>query len=241
MDKKIWLKVIKEELILLDELATGMINDETLSREEAELAVTRSKILVREFEMLLNQLSTKEGAIKTEQTPAQGWQTEPVESPSAFVASSRRPVVPSSPPPVFPSSPPPVVPSYTAPVFQSSPPPVSESPRPQVSESPSPQVPESFKSGGQDDLKSTEPSDYTQHFKTVPLRSLKEGLSLNDRYLFQRELFNNNKSGLDETVEAIDRLTDIKDAVDYLKANFKWNKGEASEKFVQLVKRRFSI
>jgi hypothetical protein len=82
--------------------------------------------------------------------------------------------------------------------------------------------------------------DVPSQFKSVPLKSLKEGLSLNDRYLFQRELFNNDKSKLDETVATLDHFSNIREAVDYLKSNFKWTKSEASEKFVQLVKRRFS-
>ena len=85
----------------------------------------------------------------------------------------------------------------------------------------------------------TEQQEPTQ-FKAAPLKSLKEGLSLNDRYLFQRELFNNDKARLDDTVAALDRLGSIREAVEYLKSNFRWNKSEASEKFVQLVRRRFS-
>ena len=56
MDKNIWLRVIKQELGLLEQLAIGMIDDVTLSREEAELAISRSKIVVKEFEMLLSQI-----------------------------------------------------------------------------------------------------------------------------------------------------------------------------------------
>ena len=85
-----------------------------------------------------------------------------------------------------------------------------------------------------------EKKDESFHFKALPLKSLKEGLLLNDRYLFQRELFNDDKSRLDETIAALDRLSNIQEAVGYLKANFRWTKSEASEKFVQLVKRRFS-
>jgi hypothetical protein len=83
-------------------------------------------------------------------------------------------------------------------------------------------------------------SEEYSRFKLSPIKSLKEGLVLNDRYLFQKELFNNDKSRLDETIDALDRLDNIHEAVDYLKANFRWTKNEASEKFVQLVKRRFS-
>ncbi|HWS00531.1 MAG TPA: hypothetical protein VN249_07930, partial [Prolixibacteraceae bacterium] len=52
MDKKIWLKVIREELGLLDHLATGMIEDAELSKEEVELAISRSNMVTKEFEML---------------------------------------------------------------------------------------------------------------------------------------------------------------------------------------------
>ena len=205
MDKKIWLKVIRDELTLLDELATGMIGDISLSREEVELAISRSKIVVKEFEMLLSQISPPENAAKAEylvDEPTKLASLPVSESPSLLVSHS--PILP-----------------------------VSESPSPEVTPSlPSPPEPPSFH---QDDL-----TEYTQYFKIEPLKSLKEGLSLNDRYLFQRELFNNNKSSLDETIATLDRFHNIKEAVDYLKANFKWNKSEASEKFVQLVKRRFS-
>jgi hypothetical protein len=76
-------------------------------------------------------------------------------------------------------------------------------------------------------------------FKLSPIQSMKDGLTLNDRYLYQRELFNNDKARLDETILAMDRLSNIQEAVAYLKENFKWTRGEASEKFVLLVKRRF--
>ena len=89
-------------------------------------------------------------------------------------------------------------------------------------------------------LRISDQIDVPSQFKALPLKSLKEGLSLNDRYLFQRELFNNDKLKLDETVATLDGFSNIREAVDYLKANFKWTKSEASEKFVQLVKRRFS-
>ena len=58
MDKKIWLRVIKEELGLLDQLATGMVDDVNLTKEEVELAISRSQIVAKEFEMLLNNIPT---------------------------------------------------------------------------------------------------------------------------------------------------------------------------------------
>jgi hypothetical protein len=270
MDKKIWLKVIKDELTLLDELATGMIGDISLSREEVELAITRSKIVVQEFEMLLNQFSAQESEINSEhESVTQGIAdsfTPAVESSDSSVSPSLRPSVSSSSPslpvpesqvlPLAPSPPRPFVESPGLPVpespspslLESFPPtqvespslPLATSPPPPYIESPSLPVTPSASPVTPSSLDQEDRTEYTQYFKIEPLKSLKDGLSLNDRYLFQRELFNNNKASLDETIATLDRLNNIKEAVDYLKANFKWNKSEASDKFVTLIKRRFS-
>ena len=67
MDKKIWLRVIKEELGLLDQLARESIDDVNLTKEEVELAISRSQIVAREFEMLLNNISTPSSELKKEE------------------------------------------------------------------------------------------------------------------------------------------------------------------------------
>ncbi|TKG94805.1 hypothetical protein EYV94_12770 [Puteibacter caeruleilacunae] len=72
-----------------------------------------------------------------------------------------------------------------------------------------------------------------------PIKNLSEAIGLNDKFLFIRELFNNNHSKFDEAIEIINNLQSIQEAADYLKANFKWQKNEASTKFLALVKRKF--
>ena len=77
-------------------------------------------------------------------------------------------------------------------------------------------------------------------YKILPLNSIWDGIGINDRFLFIRELFANSSAKLENTVTALDKLATIQDAVTYLKMNFKWNKTEASHKFLLLVKRRFT-
>lgn len=77
-------------------------------------------------------------------------------------------------------------------------------------------------------------------YKIVPINSIWDGIGINDRFLFIRELFANSSAKLENTVTALDHLDSIQDAVTYLKMNFKWNKAEASQKFLVLVKRRFA-
>ncbi len=77
-------------------------------------------------------------------------------------------------------------------------------------------------------------------YRILPIQSMWEGIGINDRFLFIRELFSNNSVKFELTVDEIDRLESIQEAVNYLKLNFKWNKTEASQKFLVLVKRRFT-
>ena len=77
-------------------------------------------------------------------------------------------------------------------------------------------------------------------YKITPINSIWDGIGINDRFLFIRELFANSSAKLENTVTALDKLATIQDAVTYLKMNFKWNKTEASQKFLVLVKRRFT-
>lgn len=76
-------------------------------------------------------------------------------------------------------------------------------------------------------------------FQIIQLNSIWDGIGINDRFLFIRELFANSSAKFENTVNALDKLSTILDAVNYLKMNFKWNKTEASQKFLVLVKRRF--
>ena len=245
MDKKIWLRVIREELELLNQLATGMIDDDHLTKEEVELAIARSKIVAKEFEMLLTQTSStsyhEENAMELEIPAIPEIETSVTINIPEYDVEKEVKIPVMEEKPVFEII---LAPSeYKISDIE----PV-ETETQQVNDvqeelsEPSSTKSSFFKTQMEEPslLNMEEKKEDFSIFKQAPLKSLKEGLNLNDRYLFQRELFNNDKSRLDETVADLDRLANIQEAVDYLKANFRWTKSEASEKFVQLVKRRFS-
>ncbi|MDA3817393.1 MAG: hypothetical protein PF486_08450 [Prolixibacteraceae bacterium] len=73
-----------------------------------------------------------------------------------------------------------------------------------------------------------------------PVTSVKKAIGLNDRFMFTRELFNNDSGKFNNTVEAIDNASDLVEAVEYLEKNYEWQKTETSLKFMELVKRRFN-
>ena len=73
-----------------------------------------------------------------------------------------------------------------------------------------------------------------------PISSLRAAIGLNDRFLFIREIFDNNTDKYNKVIEQLDQLETIQEAVDYLKSNITLQKNETSLKFVDLLKRRFS-
>jgi type IV secretory pathway VirB10-like protein len=72
-----------------------------------------------------------------------------------------------------------------------------------------------------------------------PVSSIQSAIGINDRFQYTRELFDNDSEKFLEAVKKLDSKENIKEAVDYLRHNYKWKKNETSLKFVNLVKRRF--
>lgn len=72
-----------------------------------------------------------------------------------------------------------------------------------------------------------------------PVSSIQTAIGINDRFQYIRELFDGDNQKFLEAVKTLDSKQNIKEAVDYLRNNFKWKKNETSLKFVNLVKRRF--
>lgn len=75
---------------------------------------------------------------------------------------------------------------------------------------------------------------------SLPIANLTSAIGTNDRFLFTRELFDGNMDRFYETIRKLDAMTTIREAVDFLQENFQWKKNETSNKFLELVKRRFS-
>lgn len=75
--------------------------------------------------------------------------------------------------------------------------------------------------------------------KGKPVTSLKTAIGLNDKFLYIRELFENNSEKFSNAIDALDKSEGLIKAVEYMEQNFKWSKNETSLKFMELVKKRF--
>ena len=80
-----------------------------------------------------------------------------------------------------------------------------------------------------------EPPPFTSDL-TVKKVDITEAFSINDRFLFQRELFDGNKQKFDEAIAEMQRLADIDKIQEFMTDELGWNTAdEIVQEFVRLV------
>ena len=74
----------------------------------------------------------------------------------------------------------------------------------------------------------------------VHIIDIKRGVSLNDRFLFQRELFNNNRNEMNNTLEHLNSLGSYEESEKYIRDNFKWDfENQIVNDFLLVVRKGF--
>lgn len=69
---------------------------------------------------------------------------------------------------------------------------------------------------------------------------IRQAISLGDRFLFQRELFAGNGELMQKTLDELNALDSLKEAMDYVADNFEWDSDStAVQLFENVLKRRF--
>ena len=72
------------------------------------------------------------------------------------------------------------------------------------------------------------------------VEDIRQAISLGDRFLFQRELFAGNGELMQKTLDEINALSSLSEAMDYVLDNFEWDKeSTAVQLFENVLKRRF--
>lgn len=73
------------------------------------------------------------------------------------------------------------------------------------------------------------------------IRSLRQGIGLNDKFLMIRDLFDGDADAYNETIDALDSFDDFDDCLIYIAENFAWNADSEGAKFImQLLERKLS-
>ena len=72
------------------------------------------------------------------------------------------------------------------------------------------------------------------------VEDIRQAISLGDRFLFQRELFAGNGELMQKTLDEINTLSSLGEAMDYVRDNFDWDMDStAVQLFENVLKRRF--
>ena len=73
------------------------------------------------------------------------------------------------------------------------------------------------------------------------VEDIRQAISLGDRFLFQRELFAGNGELMQKTLDEINALGSLNEAMAYVEEHFEWDKDSTAEQlFENVLKRRFS-
>ena len=73
-----------------------------------------------------------------------------------------------------------------------------------------------------------------------PVTDILVAIGLNDRFMYTRELFNNDSGMFKSTITVLNNLPNFDAAQEYLKKTFNWKDEDANaEQFVQIVRRRY--
>lgn len=85
-----------------------------------------------------------------------------------------------------------------------------------------------------------EPSVSKSVSNPVHIIDIKRGVSLNDRFLFQRELFSNNRNEMNNTLEKLSSFRSYEDAEKYIRNTFSWDfDSQVVNDFLSVVKKGF--
>ncbi|NPA35952.1 MAG: hypothetical protein GXO47_03780 [Chlorobi bacterium] len=73
-----------------------------------------------------------------------------------------------------------------------------------------------------------------------PVDDVRKAMGINDRFLFQRELFNGNNKLFEHTLDQLNDMSSFDDARRFLESNFNWDmESDVTASFFKMVKRRF--
>ena len=82
--------------------------------------------------------------------------------------------------------------------------------------------------------------DLSTKIQLKPIKSIKSAISINDRIMFTRELFENNTEHYNQVIDKVNNMNDLNEAFEYLATQIKIHEqSEPIQKFLEIVNRRF--
>ncbi|GAF02557.1 hypothetical protein [Saccharicrinis fermentans] len=89
-------------------------------------------------------------------------------------------------------------------------------------------------------IANTQESNTSKTLKGKPIQDLTRGLGINDRFMFQRELFGGKMDILNQTLQQLNDMPDYTSAKSFIRSNFNWDEDqEVTKAFFNYIERKF--
>ncbi|PTN08414.1 hypothetical protein [Mangrovibacterium marinum] len=256
MDQHKLLRIIQKNLAELSDINSEMSSGAALSRHEVDLALSKAKLILQEYE-ILHEINEQQGqlieeAVQQEPTATKAPELEASETTTPLSEVANTGDIKKSPPekPVISHE------DTLSEVYEEEedepvtvsiphPEPVNEdeahntAPEPERTKAAGKTLTDQFQSRSLNDLL-TATKKLDQHFASSPISKLENAIGINDRFQYIRELFSNDAELFRDTIGKLDRMHSLDEAAQHLDTHFKWEKDDTSLQFLHLVKRRFS-
>lgn len=74
-----------------------------------------------------------------------------------------------------------------------------------------------------------------------PVSDIRKAISLGDRFLFQRELFAADGEKMNKTIDTLNKMNSLEEALEYIQKHFNWQEDSPATKlFISILHRRFA-
>lgn len=176
-----------------------------------------------------------------------------VEEPQAAKVQEPAKVVEVAPEPIAEEKQEPIVKQEPEPVVEAKPEPIAEPEQAEKEEPTAPEVSEPAKPVEQAAApvqKAEEPKQDAPVFSQVtdlgsklaqkPIKDIYSALTINERYLYRSQLFNNNQDFFIKSINTLNESKDFNTALGFIKSNFSWDfENKDVQNFMSIVERRF--
>lgn len=83
--------------------------------------------------------------------------------------------------------------------------------------------------------------DVSTKLQSKPIKDINSAIGINDKFIFIKELFGNDKEHYHETIQVLNNFDTFENALEFLNENFNWDSEDPNyERLKELVRRKYS-
>ena len=85
------------------------------------------------------------------------------------------------------------------------------------------------------------PNELADNLEKIEFQDIRKNFSLNDKFLFLREIFNNDAEKMDNTIDSLNKINTLKESIHFISNSLKWDmENPCIIEFITFIEKRFS-